>query len=297
MRIRLIHISFVIISLCLFSCAKEVSYEGPPGARADFRAMINGAEWIAIDSAKAATMLGGTITLSGISWDGKEMNITLDDTVTGLYALDQGSLSLASYSNVDSSDLYAYTTNQGNGPSQAGGTVTVTAIDRNKMTLSGTFSFNMYRDIDGRQIKVTEGVFANIPYSTSPPPANMTDTMTATINDRNWIATNVSGSAFGGQIAIGGSGVAGSLSVNLLMPDDITGVQFMDINAFTYVGLYNPTPTIVLASASGILEILENDPLKGRIRGNFAFEATESLGVPTSQTAHITNGYFSVKYK
>jgi hypothetical protein len=64
---------------------------------------------------------------------------------------------------------------------------------------------------------------------------------------------------------------------------------------FTYTGIYSPVINSTFGSASGTLNILENDPAAGRIRGNFEFLATD----PTFQdpkTYQLSNGYFSVQY-
>ncbi len=85
------------------------------------------------------------------------------------YPLNQTSASLAAYADIDSSDVYAFSTNQGSDTSQAGGTVTVTEIDPVGKTISGTFSFKAFRDIDSRQKTITNGVFTKIPFVTALP--------------------------------------------------------------------------------------------------------------------------------
>ncbi len=104
-------------------------------------ATINGVSWEAADSTQTAVISTGWITISGISADGQEISITLNDTVVGLYVLNQTSASLAVYANLDSVGSYAYSTNQGSDTSQAGGTVNVT-VDRygQDRTISGIFS-------------------------------------------------------------------------------------------------------------------------------------------------------------
>jgi hypothetical protein len=101
---------------------------------------------------------------TGISADGGEISITLNDTVVGLYVLNQTSASLAVYANLDSVGSYAWSTNQGSDTAQAGGTVDVTAINAVNRTISGIFSFKAYRNSDGSQKDITAGVFYNIPY-------------------------------------------------------------------------------------------------------------------------------------
>ena len=149
----------------LWSCRKETSLENGKGLPVDMVAVIDGVQWQAIDSTQISSIVFGNINISGSSADNQIINITLADTVIGTYVLNQSSNSLATYANLDSS-AYAYSTNQGSDTSQAGGTVNVTAIDRVNKTISGIFSFKVFRDVDGTQKKVTSGVFYNIPYVT-----------------------------------------------------------------------------------------------------------------------------------
>jgi len=128
-------------------------------------ATIDSVSWAAADSTQAAIVSQGAVTISGISSGGQEISITLDDTVIGLYLLNQTSASLAVYANLDSVGSYAYSTNQGSDTAQAGGTVNVTAINRVNKTISGIFSFKVYRNSDGSQKDITAGVFYNIPYA------------------------------------------------------------------------------------------------------------------------------------
>ena len=127
-------------------------------------ATINGTQWEA-DSTSYATFSQGMATISGFSADGQEINITLSDTVAGLYSLNQTSPSFAIYTNLDSTGNYAWTTNQGADTSQAGGTLNVISLDRVNKTISGIFSFKAYRNSDGSQKNITAGSFYNIPYA------------------------------------------------------------------------------------------------------------------------------------
>jgi hypothetical protein len=154
----------VLMAVGWFSCRKETSIESGRGLAADMTATIGGVYWQAADSTQTAIVSNGLVTISGISADGQEISITLNDTVIGVYGLNQSSPSLAIYANLDSVGSYAYSTNQGSDTSQAGGTVNVTALDVANRTISGIFSFKAYRNSDGTQKDITAGVFYNIPY-------------------------------------------------------------------------------------------------------------------------------------
>jgi Family of unknown function (DUF6252) len=282
--------------LLLFSCRKELSVEGPNGLAGTFNAQINGVQWIAADTAKGASLLAGLINITGISADHKQLSITLADTIAGVYTLDQGSSSLAAYADNDSSDIYAFSTNQGVDTSQAGGLVVITAIDRVKKTLSGTFSFKLFRDIDGHQKVITTGVFYKLPYVSSLPPSKNSDTLRASIDGNGWVAQSINGQSISGQTAISGSLISGAQNIGLIIPTGISpGTYSLDFTGLTYIGLYNPTPAIALASTSGTLTILSNSIRTQRIRGNFEFLATDPTGGSTPSHT-ITNGFFSVYY-
>ena len=154
----------VFLAVGWVSCRKETSIENGKGLATDMVATIDGVSWEAADSTQTAVISNGLVTISGISPDGQEISITLNNTAIGAYGLNQTSPSLAIYANLDSVGSYAYSTNQGSDTSQAGGTVNVTALDEVNRTISGIFSFKTYRNSDGSQKNITAGVFYNIPY-------------------------------------------------------------------------------------------------------------------------------------
>jgi hypothetical protein len=155
----------LVLIATLFSCHKYSSIETGRGLAADMVATINGTQWEAADSTQTATFSQGLATISGISADGQEISIMLSDTVVGLYPLNQTSVSQAIYANLDSTGAYAWSTNQGTDTSQAGGTVNVISLDPVNKTISGIFSFKVYRNSDGSQRNITAGTFYNIPYT------------------------------------------------------------------------------------------------------------------------------------
>ena len=165
--------------ISFFGCSKEKSFEeggnsngGNPPPTGEFRAKINGVQWIAADNARGASVIGGIINISGISSDNKQISITITGSSPGKYNLDQLSASVAAFVDGNSGNNFAYTTNQGTDTSMAGGVVNITEIDAVNKTISGNFQFKVYRNMDSQQLLVTEGVFTKIPYVTSLPPAS-----------------------------------------------------------------------------------------------------------------------------
>jgi len=299
---RFFHIIFALVMLALFSCRKETSMERSGSTDGMFMADVSGSQWIAADSLKSAAVLGGFINLIGISDDHRQLNIILNDTIPGTYVLDQGSTSVAFFGYTDSSNSYMYSTNQSSDSTQAGGTVTVTEIDLVNHTISGTFSFNVYRGIDGNQLRFTDGVFRKLPYTSSLPPASGTDTLKAVIDGGNWSAQSIEAANISNQLVISGSNLSGTQSLGLNMPADIVPGQYMlDFikTSYTYFAVYLPSPNVGLASVDGTLEILENDVTNKRIRGNFTFNAvdpTDPQGLITPPR-QVSNGFFAVTYQ
>lgn len=122
----MVHTLVGFMAISMFACHKYTSIENGGALPVDMVATIDSLSWEAAEGTMSAVVAQGFVTISGISADGQEISITLNDTVVGMYALNQTSASLAIYANLDSVGSYAYSTNQGTDTSQAGGTVNVT---------------------------------------------------------------------------------------------------------------------------------------------------------------------------
>src|SRR5215467_11694057 len=106
MRFRAVYAAVGILAFSLFSCQKEYSFEQPGGGNpgggnnnvpGDFRAKIDGVQWVAADNTKGATIVAGIISITGISSDNQTINITLAGSALGTYVLDQSSSSVGVY--------------------------------------------------------------------------------------------------------------------------------------------------------------------------------------------------------
>ena len=290
---------FLALVIGLASCKKETSVENGNTLSGNFTASINGAQWSASGTKEGASILGGVITVTGISADNQEISIKIADSVAGPYALNQSSASYAAYADIDSSDLLAFSTNQGADTSQGGGLVTITEIDPVGKTISGTFSFKVYRDLDGRQKNITTGIFTRIPYVTSLPATSSTDTLQANIDNKAWTAINIQAMATSGELTIIGASSDGSQTIGLLMPSTTAaGSYALDGSNPTYLGAYTliagSTPT-ALVSTKGTIVVTQNNTATSRIKGTFLFTASDPTGA-SSTTHAISSGVFSVYY-
>lgn len=292
-------------TLLLFqSCQKEISDEsGNNNFTGDFRAKIEGTQWVANKGAGASRMQG-LINISGYSTDKKYITITLSDSGVHRYTLSDATLNAAAYIDSTLPNPIAFTTNQGVYPTESGGEVNITSIDTVNKKMSGTFTFNVFRMMDGLKRSITEGSFTNLTYTTTLPPANATDTFRVKIAGTQWNPPTIFAvrapavPPLPSTIAVSGTDATASKVVGLIFPSDITpGTYTLDFFGGTYIGQYNPNnnPQNSQASVSGTLEILSHNTSTKRIRGNFNFRAEELLN-PLAFTL-LTEGYFSVTYQ
>src|ERR1043165_8981466 len=146
--------SIVILStIILISCQKEV--DGGLGntnnlTTGNFKAKINGVQWVA-NSATGASRLAGFISINGRSTDKKYVSINLLDSGVHNYTLDANSFNVASYIDSNLTNTFNFSTNQGVNTGDAGGVVNVTSIDAVNKTISGPFSFRVFRQFDNQQ--------------------------------------------------------------------------------------------------------------------------------------------------
>jgi len=178
----------VIITLA--SCQKEVSSEpgytgSGAGVNGTLKFKVEGTQWVA-NKLAGAYIMAGKINITGQSKDGRMFTMTLSDTKARKYILTNV------ISNFDSAHFAAFTdtttigndswgTEQGDDTTLAGGWVNVSKIDNSKETMSGTFEMKMFREQDSSIIHITEGVFENLHFETSLPPASASDTFTVKI--------------------------------------------------------------------------------------------------------------------
>ena len=300
--------SVLLIAFYLTACQKEIAFSPNNPANpnpvttavtGNLKAKFDGVQWTATKGA-AASRIQGLINITGISADRKLLTITLTDSGVHRYTLSDMTISVAAL--IDSTDPnpYSFTSNQGTYPSTSGGEVNITSIDTAKKTISGNFTFKVYRDIDNKGKTVTEGSFTNLSYTTILPSSAASDTFRVKISGASWSPASINGFAIPimNQIGINGTDATGVKAVGLTFPSNITpGAYTLDLFGATYIGQYNPDndPMHSKGSVSGTLTILEHNLTTKRIRGTFDFRGEELLH-PTN-FALITEGYFSVKYQ
>lgn len=302
--------SIFLITFCalvlITSCQKEIDFDAnnpanpnpPSSVTGNLKAKFNGTQWNA-NKAAGASRFAGLINITGYSTDRKILTITLTDSGVHKYILSDVTMNAAALIDSNDANPYSFVSNQGTYPSTSGGEVIISKIDTAKKTMSGTFSFKVYRDMDSSMKTVTEGSFTDLAYATSMPPSSATDTFKVKIDGSPFTPVSVTGVniAMMNQIAINATDATASKTVGLLFPSNITAGTYQFAFFGTYMGLYNPNtnPANSKSSVSGTLTILEHNTAIKRIRGSFDFRA-EEIATPAN-FAMLTEGYFSVKYQ
>jgi hypothetical protein len=293
--------------LLLASCQKEVNFNSrendnnPNPVTGDFKAKIDGSQWVA-NKVAGASRMAGLINITGMSTDKRIITMTMQDNGVGSYTLNDQAMHVGALLDSNEANPIAFASNQSSDPAQAGGTVNITAIDAANKKISGNFSFKVFRAWDNTGHTITEGTFTNLTYSTTLIPSNSTDTFRVKIAGTSWTPFTITGIKTTlpqfSTLAITASDQTGQKSVGLIMPPTITaGAYTLDFFGMTHIGQYNPdsNPNNSQASLSGTLTILEHNTGTKRIRGNFNFHA-ESIANPAINS-ELTEGYFSVKYQ
>lgn len=290
---KFIYFGIIGLAVIFSACQKEYNpFEEESSFTGSFRAKINGVQWEA-NSIKTATRQAGVLALYGTSSDKKALLLRVADSGVHNYTFYSESASnVAVLTDSSEANTNAYTTNQFD---TAGvyGNLNVTSIDTVNKTISGTFSFRVYRMMDSAQKTITEGVFTNISYSTSPPAPSGTDSFRVKIDGTPFTYNMLTGFKGFGMLSVSAS-TGAAPTVGISMPDTVR-VGTYPLSDFDYIGQYNPTSSTFLSADTGSVTILEHNTVTKRIRGNFHFLAN-TVFTHQPPNHQLTEGYFSVKY-
>jgi hypothetical protein len=275
-----------ITSAILFSCQKSIpDIVNGSAVTGNFRAKINGTQWIANASA-SAIINGGVINISG-SGNHKFLNIILVGSAAGTYVLSDSTFNTATYIDSNNSTA-AYTTQAAS--IVAGGQVTVTSIDNVAKTISGTFAFKTFRSGDSSKAEFTEGIFEKLKFnSPATGPGSGNDTFHVKIDSTDFVATTISAVETSGIISVTGVG-SGNKIVSLQIPSGITPGPYL-IGGAIVNGIYTVGGTQLFMATTGTFTVLEHNTTTKRLRANFSFTAMDALG---TSSANFTQGYLSV---
>ncbi|PZR13473.1 MAG: hypothetical protein DI539_19390 [Flavobacterium psychrophilum] len=290
----------------IVSCQKELSEENggnPSEVNGTLKMKVDGVQWIA-DKIATASIENGTLTITGLDNGGKSLHIELADNGAANYSLNQQTVDYATVTDTKEANPVAYATDGGQNANDAGGEVIVTNIDQTNKTISGTFSFKVYRDADSKQLVITEGSFENLKY-TGDEPSNpggsvVTPTFSVKIDGAGFTPANLNIQRSSSMIVITATQTAGASAkvVMLTMPEAITAGTYDLQTSGSYIGSYaggSATGGSIFLSISGKLTITEHDKTNKVIKGTFFFEGKDQIG--SAPNAQLTEGAFTVQYQ
>jgi hypothetical protein len=320
---------FALALLALLACGKEKSIETPGstgvpnGATGKLTMTIDGKGWIA-DRFAVASSDQGITAIFGQNTQGKSLVITLMGATTGEYVLNQNSLHAAAWTDSMETSQVAYTTNEGTTSTDAGGKVNVVKIDTVKGTISGTFQFNLFRDMDNGKKSVVDGIFQDLPLNGSATGGGnggggntgggntgggntgggntgggngggvaTGNTMTATIDGAAYTPQLVTGSSLQDRLVLTGIDTDGTKMISLQISAAITPGTYNLDGASGNIAFYNAAALEAYISSSGKLVITEHNKSTKQIKGTFEFDGKNPL---TNATKKLTKGSFSIGY-
>ncbi|RYY58679.1 MAG: hypothetical protein EOO05_15625 [Chitinophagaceae bacterium] len=302
MSLKILSCTLLSLALLFSSCQQEPDEEldpQPPAATGNLKATVGGVAWAA-DRAEVSYRVAGLISISGLSINGRLLTMTLVDSGVHRYTLNATVVNGAAWVDSTLADRNAFTSNQSDDVSIAGGEVNITSINESRKTMSGTFTYNLYRMLDDKQLAVTNGSFTDLPYFTELPATPGSDTIRLKVDGVSFVPDVNYGLSVDmlQQLNISGTTTTGNRSIGISMPQNILAgsYQFEGL-AGTSIGVYNPDldGTNARYSESGTLVILEHNTGTKRLRGTFQFHGTNLLDA--TKVSEITEGYFSVKYQ
>lgn len=291
-----------------------------------FVASVAGVSYTAETTNNVYNPLTGTLVVSGIKADGEVIVLAADNAGIGTFDLAtvEGSSNSGVYFPLN--DLFnPYLTAAEFGGS---GTLEITELDLENLTVSGNFSFigvraqldaegNPILDGEGnpvlQNINITDGAFNTIPIvldenggggggGGGDDPTDPEDSFYALVDGFEFVDTTLETVE---------TTVAGVEMLNIIATDAAGGMVRIDIprdlgvGTFEFQSISNGTEIIALynsgqggenlTSNPGTLTITEFGTVTGKIAGTFSFTATDPLNIDPT-VAKVTEGAFNVDY-
>jgi hypothetical protein len=261
-----------------------------PGTTGVFKADFDGQTFTT--NTTMAYISGGSIIMNAVKTNGESFSMILDGTTPGTYPANPN---LIGYSPAGSE--YAFIGTHPTDENANTGSIIVTSVNTTNNTISGTFSFTGYwSDYDDDSVapkQFTNGVFTDIPYTSTNPTG---DTFDATLNGNVFNDTDI----LVAEISISGQDFI-SVAAENLNEDSITVSVRDNLTAGTYaitgnvgtdlvqVNFAPATEDFGTPASSGSVTITEKTAT--RIKGTF--NGTVNIG---DDTFTITGGAFDVEY-
>ena len=205
----------LLVVIGIVSCQKEITDEVPGGVdttivvtpTGKMEADIDSVHWVANESVYAVfspadSFNKASLIISGTGTDSNELTMIVADSGKHVY-------SIISSDSADNTVVFGDTASSAHGdyfstlgpPFSKVGSVAVTSIDTAKKTISGTFTFKVYRS-DSATKTFTNGTFTDVPYVTiGDTGLTSTDTFRVKYSDTAF-------SARPGEVAVASSGIS-----------------------------------------------------------------------------------------
>ncbi len=251
-----------------------------------------------------AIILENSMNISATRGDQQELiTISLQETTTGTYEIGVidgttmlGNAVAYTEANGSTNTWVAFTDG-----SESQGTITISEINEENSTMSGTFNFTAFNPISDPK-EFTNGVFTDIPYSNTLQDIPTENSFFAKVDGVEFEEDVVIGSLLSlpGFSSIGISATKNSgetIGFNLdaaILEGEHTFVAIA-VSPSDTVGLYNLSATETYV-ANGTITITSHDVVNKRITATFEFIAEPALGSTNTDTFEITEGEFDIVY-
>lgn len=174
------------------------------------------------------------------------------------------------------------------------GTVTITEIDYENNTVSGTFSFTAYSVNPATvpaSIVFANGSFDNVPVTGLPDPGTEPEQyMKAKVDGQQVNFATIMAAPNMGTLMLSGTNVASQEFLTINLPEGIEPGTY-ELETFSdYYATYTGFGGASISSESGSITIISH--ANGSIKGTFSFNGEDFDGSPHS----ITNGEFNIQY-
>lgn len=250
-----------------------------------FKVDFSGQTFVA--QSAVASYAQGVLTIAGAKSTGETVTLGVSGTTEGTYdeafmGYIPGANNQTGYMNINPATF------------ENNGTVTITEIDYENNTVSGTFSFTAYSvnpATTPSSIVLTNGTFENIPVTGLPDPGTEPEQyMKAKVDGELVNFGTLMAAPNEGILMLTGTNVGSQEFLSLNLPEDIAAgtyalETFTDYHA-TYMGFGGTS----IASESGTITIISH--ANGSIKGTFSFSGEDFDGNQHS----ITNGEFNIEY-
>lgn len=287
---------FLLAIVTIFSC--DSGSDGDSNSNS-FSVKIDGENYNA--EVTSAIIYNGTLAIQASDENlDNFFNLSVLTAEEGIYeitgnAADHLTTPAMVYRPQESSQYLSYI---GNPNVPGSGTLTITEIDTENQTVSGTFSFTGTVSYTGETMEFENGVFNNIPYSTDLPSDFSGGTANLDLDGEAYDPTNVSvnrSSILTTELITINLNKSGKPGIGLSFSPD-TEVGTFDFSSFgDYRIIMNHSNTSVSYVESGSITILTHDVENRSMTGTFEAVLIDSNSY--EQIGVITNGEFDIVYE